>query len=634
MGKLISKLQSINSPSDLKKLPLDELPALCQELRHFILEQVSINPGHLGSSLGVIELTVALHYVFESPEDAIIWDVGHQAYAHKILTGRRDKFHTNRRKGGLCGFPKINESEHDAFGVGHASTSLSASLGIAIANAHSGKQDQHCVAIIGDGAMTGGLAFEGLNNMSGRLENLLIILNDNNMSINSNVGGVSQYLTRFYLSSPYNRMKRDVWNLLGKKKKNSLLKQFFSQALSSFKSFFLKDSSFFEALGIRYFGPIDGHDVIKLVHTLQRLKRLNGHKLLHAHTLKGKGYSPAEKDALTWHSPGQFDVETGERNSQKKGGVIQENTMLYQDVFGKYLQQMGRKYSDIITITPAMINGSSLQFFKEEFPERLHDVGIAEGHAVTFAGGIATQGMVPFCVIYSSFLQRGFDQIIHDVALQKLPVRFFIDRAGLVGEDGPTHHGVFDLAYLNIIPNMTLAAPMDEEELCRMMETAYAYSQGPIAVRYPRGKGVGKTMPQHAEPLPIGQGEWLRQGKEICLLSIGHVGNTALRAIEKAQTEGINVAHANMRFLKPIDTHLLNEATTQYPKIITVEDGTIVGGLGSVVADFIISQRKSNRLVKLGVPDQFVEHGKIPELHQECGYDEEGILHAIRSIAN
>ncbi len=622
-------LIQINSPEDLKKLKPEQLPQLCEEIRHFIIDMVSTNPGHLGASLGTVELAVAIHYVFDAPADKVVWDVGHQAYAHKILTGRRDSFHTNRMHKGISGFPKMSESQYDAFGVGHSSTSISAALGMGIAANLDNEKDRHQVAIIGDGAMTGGMAMEAMNNAGVSNTNLLVILNDNGIAIDKNVGAIKDYLADIVTSKTYNKIRDKIWFLLGGgtpygKNSRAVVKQIGNAV----KVTILRRSNLFESFNFRYFGPVDGHDVIRLVKLMKDLKAIRGPKLLHAITVKGKGYEHAEKEQTTFHSPGVFDKNTGEIQEDKCHGQAPK----YQTVFGRTIVELAEQNPKVIGITPAMSTGCSLNIMMNKIPERAFDVGIAEQHAVTFAAGLAASGYIPFCNIYSTFLQRAYDQIIHDVALQKLHVVFCLDRAGLVGEDGATHHGSFDLSYLRCVPNMTVAAPMNEEELRNMMFTAMRDGSGPYAIRYPRGRGV---MTEWKSPLAMmekGKGRMIREGKEVAILTIGHIGNQAEKACTVLENDGIKPAHYDLRFLKPLDEELLHGVFRQFQKIITVEDGTIVGGLGSAVLEFMADHGYQAKIRRLGIPDRFIEQGTIAELQKECGYDSGGIISAVRSM--
>ena len=622
-----SILETINSPEDLKKVPEDELVEVCRELRGKIIDECSEHPGHFGAGLGVVELTVALHYVFNAPYDNIIWDVGHQAYPHKILTGRRDVFHTNRQYKGISGFPKRSESPYDAFGTGHSSTSISAALGMAVAAHMNGEKERLSVAVIGDGAMTGGEAFEGLNNAGIANANLLVILNDNNMAIDPNVGGMKEYLLDISTSKTYNKLKEDVWHILGRINKISPGARNLIQKIdNSVKSLLLKQSNLFEALGFRYFGPVDGHDVNHLVKVLRDLKDIQGPKLLHCITVKGRGFKQAEINQTAWHAPGKFNKETGERIKEEPSDMPPK----FQDVFGNTVLELARMNPKIVGITPAMPTGCSLNIMMKEMPERCFDVGIAEQHAVTFSAGLAAQGYVPFCNIYSSFMQRAYDQVIHDVALQRLNVVFCLDRGGLVGADGPTHHGAFDLAYFRCVPNMTIAAPLDEEELRNLMYTAQLPDKGPFSIRYPRGHGSMVDWRTPFRELEVGKGRCLREGDEVALLSIGAIGMEAKRAMEQCGER--SVAWYDMRFLKPIDEGLLHEVFRRFKKIITLEDGTVVGGLGSAVLEFMADHGYSAKVVRLGIPDRFVEHGSQQQLYKECGYDAESIRQQILSI--
>lgn len=625
-----SILKSINSPADLRQLPSEQLIALCDELRQFIIDEVSTNPGHLGASLGVVELTVALHYVYNTPYDQLIWDVGHQAYGHKILTGRRDQFHTNRKYKGISGFPKPSESEYDAFGVGHASTSISAALGMAIAKSIKKEEDRKVVAVIGDGSMTGGMAFEGLNNAASSNADVLIILNDNNMAIDPNVGGVSNYLLNISKSKPYNKLKNEVWEALGKLNGfGPKARRLVQKTEGALKSYLLKESNLFESLGIRYFGPIDGHDVEYLTKVLRDLRDIKGPKLLHIITKKGKGFKLAELNQTVYHAPGMFDKNTGEiigcecdLNKPPK----------FQNVFGNTIVELAEQNPKIVGVTPAMPTGSSLNIMMEKMPTRAFDVGIAEPHAVTFSAGMAIQGLVPYCNIYSSFMQRAYDQVIHDVAIQNLNVVFCLDRGGLVGADGATHHGVFDLAYMRNIPNMIVSAPMDEIELRNLMYTAQQDNMGPFSIRYPRGCGCQVDWRQPFEQIPIGKGRQISAGKDLAILTIGTVGIHASRAVRSLENKEIKAAHYDMRFVKPLDEELLHGILQNFDRIITVEDGIIQGGFGSAILEFIAAHGYKTKLVRLGVPDQFVEHGKPEELQRDCGFDQKGIYQAALEI--
>ncbi|MEY4586106.1 MAG: 1-deoxy-D-xylulose-5-phosphate synthase [Bacteroidota bacterium] len=625
-------LSTIDSPADLKKLPKEKLHQVCDELRQYIIDVVSVHGGHFGASLGVVELTTALHYVYNTPYDQLVWDVGHQAYGHKILTGRRDNFPTNRKYKGLSGFPKRSESEYDTFGVGHSSTSISAALGMAMAAKYKGEQDRKVVAVIGDGAMTAGLAFEGMNHAGVADADMLIILNDNCMGIDPNVGALKEYLTDISLSPTYNKMKDDIWKLMGKLPVGKNFSRSMAHKLTEgVKGVISSSSNLFEALKIRYFGPIDGHNISHLVDTLRDLRNIPGPKILHIITTKGKGYALAEKDQTKWHAPGLFDKVTGEIMQKKKEGP---QAPKYQDVFGHTIIELAEQNEKIFGITPAMPSGSSLKFMMEKMPHRAFDVGIAEQHAVTVSAGMATQGMRVFCNIYSSFMQRAYDSVVHDVAIQKLPVVFCLDRAGVVGDDGPTHHGCYDIAYFRCIPNMIISAPMNESELRNLMYTAQLEStKYPFVIRYPRGEGV---MPEWKTPfkaIEIGTGRKLKDGEEIALLTLGHPGNFAAAAIRELISDGIRPAHYDMRFVKPLDEALLHEVCQRYPKLITVEDGTVKGGFGSAVLEFMAANGYKNDLHILGIPDRLVEHGTPAELHRECGYDAAAIITAVREMA-
>ena len=623
-------LTNINSPQDLRKLKTEDLPEVCQELRKDIINELSHNPGHFASSLGVVELTVALHYVFDTPYDRIVWDVGHQAYGHKILTGRRDQFCTNRKFKGIRPFPSPFESEYDTFTCGHASNSISAALGMAVA-ANKNKENRKIIAVIGDGAMSGGLAFEGLNNASSTPNNLLIILNDNNMSIDHSVGGMKQYLLRLNTNSLYNRIRFCLsntlsgWGILNAKRKNSILR--FNNSL---KSMLTQQQNIFEGLNIRYFGPVDGHNVEELIRTLKDIKDLKGPKILHIHTVKGKGFKPAEKFATVWHAPGLFDKETGERIIKDTEGLPPR----FQDVFGETLVELAEKNEKIVGVTPAMPTGCSMNLLMEKMPERTFDVGIAEGHAVTFSCGMAKDGLLPFCNIYSSFAQRAYDNIIHDMALTDLNMVLCLDRAGLVGEDGPTHHGAFDLAYLRPIPNLTVCSPYDEMELRRMMYTAQLPDMGPFVIRYPRGRGRLVEWRCPLEKVEVGTARKLKSGKNLAVLTIGPIGNLAADAIEMAEKEldGMQIAHYDMRFLKPIDEKTLHEIAKTFDKIITLENGTRKGGLGSAVLEFMADNGYTPKVKVLGLPDEFVEHGSVPELLRLTGLDTESIYNDIKNM--
>lgn len=621
-------LNRIHFPADLHQLSEEQLPEVCAELRQYIIDVLSENPGHLGASLGTVELTVALHYVFNAPYDRIVWDVGHQAYGHKILTGRREAFHTLRKFGGISGFPNPAESEYDAFIAGHASNSISAAMGMAVASALK-HEDRHVIAVIGDGAMTGGLAFEGLNNASVNPNNLLIILNDNNMAIDHSVGGLSQYLVDITTSQAYNKMRYDVYrglkkiNLIDDSRRDNILR--FNNSL---KALLTQQHNLFEGFSIRYFGPVDGHDVGYLVKLLNDIKDMQGPKLLHIKTKKGKGFKPAEESATEWHAPGRFNKETGERIIVHKLNEPQ----LYQDVFGHTLVELAEKDERIVGITPAMPTGCSMTYLMKEFPDRAFDVGIAEGHAVTFSAGLAKEGMIPFCNVYSSFMQRAYDMVIHDVALQKLHLILCLDRAGLVGEDGATHHGVFDLAYLRPIPNLVISSPLNEWDLRNLMYTGYKISDAPFVIRYPRGKGEKSDWRNEMQILPIGKGRKLREGNDIAVLSLGPIGNEAMKAIDQVEQEGISVAHYDMIYLKPLDEALLHEVGRKFKRIITIENGVIAGGLGSAVLEFMADHGYTPFVKRIGVPDQFIEHGSIPELYKLCGMDADSIAGIIRQL--
>ena len=624
-------LEQINYPSDLKKFKEEDLERICSELRQFIVDTVSVNGGHFGSSLGVVELTVALHYVLNTPYDQLVWDVGHQAYGHKILTGRRADFHTNRIYKGLSGFPKRSESEYDTFGVGHSSTSISAALGMAVASNYKGETDRQHVAVIGDGAMTGGLAFEALNHGGIENSNILVILNDNCMSIDPNVGALKEYLTDITTSKSYNRFREDISNVLSKiSELGPNAHEVVKKIEKTIKGGLLKKSNFFEALKFRYFGPIDGHDVKHLAKVLEDLKHIPGPKLLHCVTVKGKGYSLAEKDQTKWHSPGLFDKITGEIQKSKSE---KPTAPKYQDVFGHTLVELAELNSKIMGITPAMPSGSSMNIMMKAMPDRAFDVGIAEQHAVTFSAGLATRGMVPFCNIYSTFMQRAYDQVIHDVALQKLNVVFCLDRAGFAGSDGPTHHGAYDLAYMRCIPNMIVSAPMNEEELRNLMYTAQQENMGPFSIRYPRGNGV---MPEWRRPLKaieVGKARTICEGEDVAILSIGHIGNEAVKACYELNSEGIHPAHYDLRFAKPLDHELLHQVFKKFKYIITVEDGCVQGGVGSAILEFMADNNYNATIVRLGIPDQVIEHGEQPELWKECGFDAEGIIRKVKEFA-
>ncbi|MBL4560414.1 MAG: 1-deoxy-D-xylulose-5-phosphate synthase [Labilibaculum sp.] len=623
-------LDKINFPSDLKKVSEDDLIQVCEELRQEIIEEVSCNPGHFGASLGVVELTVALHYVLNTPYDNLIWDVGHQAYGHKILTGRKDVFHTNRKYKGISGFPNRSESEYDAFTVGHSSTSISAALGMATAAHLNNETDRKTIAVIGDGSMTAGLAFEGLNNAANNNADLLVILNDNNMAIDPNVGGLNNYLLDITTSQTYNKVKNDVWRFLGKLNRvNPNTQKIFQKIEQGIKTILLKQSNIFEAFNFRYFGPVDGHDVNHMVKVLSDLQKIPGPKLLHVITQKGKGFKQAEQDQTYWHAPGMFDKETGEILQTES---TSPQAPKFQEVFGNTLVELAEMNDKIVGITPAMPTGSSLNIMMEKMPDRAFDVGIAEQHAVTFAGGLAAKGKLPFCAIYSSFMQRAYDQVIHDVALQNVNVVFCLDRGGVVGADGATHHGVYDLAFMRCVPNMTIASPMDAIELRNLMFTAQQENMGPFSIRYPRGKGRIIDWQKPFEILPVGKGQNLKNGDDLAILSIGPIGVEAMDAIEELEKDGYSVAHYDMRYLKPIDTNLLHEVLGKHNQIITLEDGCIIGGLGSAVIEFVNDNNYSAKVKRLGVPDKWVEQGTQQELYRECGYDKLGIIETVIEI--
>ena len=622
-------LAQIETPNDLRRFKEDDLIQICNELRQYIIDIVSVKGGHFGASLGTVELSVALHYAFNTPDDQLVWDVGHQAYGHKLLTGRREVFHTNRIYGGISGFPKRKESEYDAFGVGHSSTSISAALGMAVASQIKGDTSRQHIAVIGDGALTGGMAFEAMNNAGAQGNNMLVILNDNCMSIDPNVGALKEYLTDISTSHTYNKVKDEVWNLLGKISKFGPNAQAIVQKVdNAVKSALLQQSNLFESFNFRYFGPVDGHDVNRLVQVMNDLKDIPGPKLLHVLTVKGKGYKLAEEDQTLWHAPGLFNKDTGEIiKSPKKGPEPPK----YQDVFGHTLVELANDDKRIVGVTPAMPSGCSLNIMMKEIPDRAFDVGICEQHAVTFSAGMATQGLIPFCNIYSTFMQRAYDQVIHDVALQNLHVVFCLDRGGMAGADGPTHHGAYDIAYMRCIPNMIVSAPMNEEELRNLMFTAYK-TPAPFSIRYPRGNGVMVDWKQPFQILEIGKGRTLRKGNDIAILSIGHMGNLAMDAVNRLVNEGVDVGFYDMRFVKPIDEDLLHSIFKTTSSIITVEDGCVQGGFGSAVLEFMADHGYSARVKRLGIPDKIVEHGTQPELWAECGYDADAIYKAALTI--
>ena len=624
-------LKTIDSPADLKKLPREKLHQVCDELRQYIIDVVSVHGGHFGASLGVVELTTALHYVYNTPYDQLVWDVGHQAYGHKILTGRRDRFITNRKYKGLSGFPKRSESEFDTFGVGHSSTSISAALGMAMAAKYKGEKDRKVVAVIGDGAMTAGLAFEGMNHAGVADTDLLIILNDNGIGIDPNTGALKEYLTDITTSPTYNKVKDDVWKLMGKLPVGKRFTRAMGHKLAEgLKGMVSSSANLFEALKLRYFGPIDGHNIAKLVDTLIDLKKIPGPKILHIITTKGKGYALAEKDQTKWHAPGLFDKITGE--IQKKKFDLPQPPR-YQDVFGHTIIELAEKNNRIFAVTPAMASGSSLKYMMEKMPHRAFDVGIAEQHAVTLSAGMASQGMKVFCNIYSSFMQRAYDQVVHDVAIQNLPVIFCLDRAGLVGDDGPTHHGCYDISYFRCIPNMIISAPMNESELRNLMYTAQLDSTiNPFVIRYPRGEGMMPEWKTEMKEIEIGKGRKLKEGKDIAILSFGHPGNFAAVAIRELKNDGLNPGHYDMRFVKPLDEALLHEVFSKFEKVITVEDGTVVGGFGSAILEFMNENNYKAEVKILGLPDNLVEHGTPKELQRECGYDAQAIFNAVREM--
>lgn len=623
-------LNSISYPEDLRKLSVEQLPEVCKELRQDIIKEVSCNPGHFAASLGTVELTVALHYVFNTPYDRIVWDVGHQAYGHKILTGRREAFSTNRKFKGICPFPTPYESEYDTFTCGHASNSISAALGMSVAAARKNEKDRHVVAIIGDGSMSGGLAFEGLNNSSSTPNNLLIILNDNDMSIDRSVGGMKQYLFNLTTSNRYNLLRFKISRLLFKMKiLNDDRRKALIRFSNSLKSMAAQQQNIFEGMNIRYFGPVDGHDVKNISRILRDIKDMKGPKILHLHTIKGKGFEPAEKNPGIWHAPGKFNPETGKRIKADTSHL----PPLFQDVFGETLIELAKKNPKIVGVTPAMPTGCSMIKLMKEMPDRAFDVGIAEGHAATFSGGMAKEGLQPFCNVYSSFMQRAYDNVIHDIAILRLPVVLCLDRAGLVGEDGPTHHGVFDLAYFRPIPNLTISSPMDERELRRLMYTAQLPGKGPFVIRYPRGRGVLLDWKCPLEEIPVGKGRKLKEGNDLAVITLGPIGNVAARAIKRAEENSdLSIAHYDLRFLKPLDKGLLHEVGRKFSRIITIEDGVRKGGMGSAVLEFMADHDYTPHIQRIGVPDAFIEHGTIQELHHLCGMDEEGIYNVILPV--
>lgn len=623
-------LNNIVSPESLRKLSIDELPAVCDELRNEIIKQVSTTPGHFGSSLGAVELTVALHYVFNTPYDRIVWDVGHQAYGHKMITGRREKFCTNRKYKGIKPFPSPDESEYDTFTCGHASNSISVALGMSVAAEKKGERNRKIVAVIGDGSMSGGLAFEGLNNASNTPNNLLIVLNDNDMSIDRSVGGMKQYLFNLTTSSTYNKLRKETSSILRKfgilddKRRKALIR-----LGNSLKSIAAEQQNVFEGMNIRYFGPIDGHDVKNLTKVLSEIKNYKGPKILHLHTVKGKGFAPAEEQATIWHAPGKFNPDTGERIVMDTSGM----PPLYQEVFGNTVVELARKNDKIIGVTPAMPSGCSLNIMMKEMPDRAFDVGIAEGHAVTFSGGMSKEGMLPFCNVYSSFLQRAYDNVIHDVAIQNLNVVFCLDRAGLVGEDGATHHGAYDIACLRAVPNMTMSAPMNEHELRNLMYTAQLPNKGVFVIRYPRGRGSIVDWKNEFEEIQIGKGRKLKRGSDVAVVSYGTIGNIAVEAIKQVEAEtNLSVAHYDLRFVKPLDEEMLHEVCSSFKKVLTIEDGCVKGGMGSAILEFMADNEYHLKVKRIGIPDEFIEHGTIPELYTECGMDKEAIVKAIKEI--
>lgn len=622
-------LDTIDTPDELRALAVDQLPQLCAELRGKIIHELAVNPGHFAASMGAVDLTVALHYVYQTPYDRIVWDVGHQAYGHKILTGRRDRFDTNRKFKGIAPFPTPLESEYDTFACGHASNSISAALGMAVAAMQKGETNRHVVAVIGDGSMSGGLAFEGLNNVSSTPNDMLIILNDNDMAIDRSVGGMKQYLFNLTTSNSYNQLRFRLSKLLFRM---GLLNEERRKALirfaNSLKSMAAMQQNIFEGMNIRYFGPVDGHDVTKLVKTLRDIKELQGPKLLHLHTCKGKGFAPAEQEPGPWHAPGRFDPQTGIRFKEDESKLPPK----FQDVFGHTLVELAEQNPRIVGVTPAMPTGCSMNIMMERMPQRTFDVGIAEGHAATFSGGMAKEGLQPFCNIYSSFMQRAYDNIIHDIALLRLPVVLCLDRAGLVGEDGPTHHGAFDMACLRPIPNLTIASPMDEHELRRLMFTAQLPDKGPFVIRYPRGRGVLIDWRCPLEEVPVGKGRRLKEGRDLAVITIGPIGNTAAQAIAQIETEdALRIAHYDLRFLKPLDEELLREVGERFERIVTVEDGVREGGMGSAVLEWLVDHGYHPQVTRLGLPDQFVEHGSVKQLQALCRIDCAAIAEAIRA---
>ena len=630
MEKKYNLLQDIVCSSKIKELKNEELIQLSKELREYIIDIVSTNPGHFASSLGVVELTVALHHVFNTPYDKIVWDVGHQAYGHKILTDRCDLFQTNRKLGGISGFPSIFESEFDAFGVGHSSTSISAALGMAVSACLKGESERQVIAVIGDGAMTAGLAFEGLNNAGVLNSNLIVILNDNNISIDPNTGALNEYLLDITTSKTYNKVKDDIWKILGKINRfGPNTRDFIQKIDNGIKSVIMRQSNLFETLNMRYFGPINGHDVNHLVKVLADLKHIKGPKLLHILTKKGKGFKAAEENQPAWHAPGLFDKNTGKKIVPKS---TEAQAPKFQDVFGHTIIELAEKNDKIIGITPAMLSGSSLKFMQEKMPDRVFDVGIAEQHAVTFSAGLAVAGMLPFCNIYSTFMQRAYDQVIHDAALQKLNIVFCLDRGGLVGDDGATHHGVFDLAYMRIVPNITVSAPMNETELRDLMYTAQLPGKGTFSIRYPRGRGVLPDWRKPMKEIKIGTGRIIKEGDDVAVLSVGAIGNLVVEANKKLEDENINIAHYDMRFVKPLDENMLHAVFKKFNKIVTVEDGVIKGGFGAAVIEFMAENGYTAKIKRLGIPDKFIEHGTQNELYDICGYDVNGIYNTVKNL--
>jgi len=623
-------LDDIDYPSDLRKLSIEQLPQLCQEVRDYLIDVMSENPGHFGASLGVVELTVALHYALNTPHDKLVWDVGHQAYSHKILTGRKKEFKNNRKYGGISGFPKPSESEYDAFGVGHSSTSISAALGMAISAALRGDKTMQSVAVIGDGSLTGGMAFEAMNHAGEIQPNIIIVVNDNHMAIDANVGALNQYLVDITTSKTYNKLKEDVWQFLGKMSRFGPNTQTLIQNIENgLKAIVLRQSNLFESLNFRYFGPIDGHDVVRLVKTIEDLKKIPGPKILHCITMKGKGFKPAEESQTMWHAPGRFNKVTGELI---KDVQLKPQPPRYQDVFGLTIIELARMNDKIVGVTPAMASGCSLNLMMEQMPGRVFDVGIAEQHAVTFSAGLAISGSLPFCNIYSTFMQRAYDQVIHDVALQNLNVVFCLDRAGLVGADGATHHGTLDINFMRAIPNMTVASPLNEVELRNLMYTAQLPGKGPFVIRYPRGNVENVEWVKPFEEIPVGKGQTLREGEKLAIISLGPVGNKVAKTCDKLAAEGINIGHFDARFVKPLDEGMLHHILSKYDSIVTVEDGNIKGGFGSAVIEFMADNNYCKPVKRFGIPDRFVEHGTQDQLQLECGFDKECIYCTIKKM--